>query len=159
VSLRDPVHRPKSPQRLLVVEHERPFAHLKHVGSFAQNAFAREAERAGYDDALFVRDGWIRETTVANIGFAIEGEIVWPAGPVLAGVTMQLLQSALSDSGVGTTTRPAQLAELSRVDGAFLANSTGIAAVSAIGDVELAVDDPLMALLESAYERTPWDQI
>jgi branched-subunit amino acid aminotransferase/4-amino-4-deoxychorismate lyase len=87
VALRPPAEPPPAPQRLRTVGWVRPFAHLKHVGTFAQTRHGREARQAGYDDALLVTAASeVAETTIANIGFVREGQVIWPSGPALHGI-------------------------------------------------------------------------
>jgi branched-subunit amino acid aminotransferase/4-amino-4-deoxychorismate lyase len=78
------------------VSYTRPFAHLKHVGTFALIRYGNEAERAGFDDALLTTaNGEIAETTIANIGFVAGCRVTWPTAPALRGIGQQLLEDAL----------------------------------------------------------------
>lgn len=147
---------PAAPQRLAVARYARPFAHLKHAGTFAQVHHARLARRAGFDDALLVAPGdLVAETTIANVGFLDGGDVVWPEAPALAGITMQVLAPLLR-----SVRRPVPLAGLGRFDGAFLANSHGIAAVGSVDGAALPpTDAALVRAVTDAYESVPHDPL
>jgi branched-subunit amino acid aminotransferase/4-amino-4-deoxychorismate lyase len=81
-----------TPQRLQSVRYQRPDAHLKHLAT-GQAFYSRLARRNGFDDALLTTsDGFISESSIANIGFFHGSGVVWPAAPFLHGITMQLLE-------------------------------------------------------------------
>src|SRR5579863_7319871 len=101
VTIRPPGGLPGSPWRLRSVPYQRPAAHLKHLGDFGQSYFQRQVKRDGYDEALLTGpDGVIAEGSVTNIAFFDGSAITWPDAPVLAGITMQLLQQRLGDFGL-----------------------------------------------------------
>jgi branched-subunit amino acid aminotransferase/4-amino-4-deoxychorismate lyase len=151
---------PTSPQRLMSVDHVRPVAHIKHAGGFAQTFYGRAARAKGYDDAVFTTpDGLIAESTIANIGFFQGAGVVWPDAALLRGITMQLLDRHLAMHGTRSRHEPVRLADVSTYDGAFLANSRGLAAVSEIDDQKLPVADIQMVSLTDVYETIPWDEI
>ena len=50
------------------------------------------------DDALFTdNEGVVSETSIANVGFARDGEIVWPSAPSQAEVRRQMADALLGD--------------------------------------------------------------
>jgi branched-subunit amino acid aminotransferase/4-amino-4-deoxychorismate lyase len=68
---------------------------------------AREAERTGYDDALFTdRHGFVSEATIWNICFVTGDTVVWPSAPALPGITMCLVRAGLRRHGVAFEDRP-----------------------------------------------------
>jgi branched-subunit amino acid aminotransferase/4-amino-4-deoxychorismate lyase len=155
VIARGPAPAPRSPQRLRSVAYQRPVAHVKHLGSFAQVYHGRRAVREGFDDALLTGPGGvISEAAIANIGFFDGAEIVWPDAPQLSGITMQLIERALP-----SRREPVRLTDLPRFAGAFVTNSHGVAAVGAIDDVVLPVDEERTRSVAAAYESAPWDVI
>jgi branched-subunit amino acid aminotransferase/4-amino-4-deoxychorismate lyase len=155
VAVRGPAEVSTRPQRLRVVHHARPIAHLKHVGSFGQLYHGIRAERDGFDDALFAdTDGVVSETTIANIGFLDGDAVVWPDAPMLAGITMQLLEPRLRSGR-----RPIRVADLAALDGAFVCNSLGVAPVGHIDDLALPIGDGRLRRIVDAYEAVPWDPI
>ncbi|CAI7978044.1 Aminotransferase class IV [Frankia sp. Hr75.2] len=106
VSIGPPAEPAAGPLRLCSLRYQRPFPHIKHVGSFGQIHFGRLARGRGFDDALLVTgEGLVCETTVANIGFvtAAPARVIWPDGPSLVGVTMALLDERLRP---GATAEP-----------------------------------------------------
>jgi branched-subunit amino acid aminotransferase/4-amino-4-deoxychorismate lyase len=160
VSVRPPLPAPRDPQRLRTAVYQRPAAHLKHAGTFGQNYYAEMAAREGYDDALLVgEDGTIYEGGSANIGFVERDQVIWPEGPILTGVTMQLLDRALPVYGMSTSHHTVRLSDVDYFSAAFVSNSSGIAPVGRIDDLELAVDGDSIRTIRAAYDAVPWDPI
>ncbi|MGM1059209.1 aminotransferase class IV [Saccharothrix sp. Mg75] len=154
VAVRPPSTPPAGPRRLLPVDYTRPLPHVKHLGGFGQLHHGNVAERAGYDDALLTtRDGVVVEGAIANIAFLdADGGTAWAQADWLHGITMQLLERVLP-----SRREVVRLADVPRYRGAFLTNSIGVVAVSAIGDTELAVDEAAMTRVRAAYDAVPAD--
>lgn len=160
VIVRPPGGMPAAPQSLRTVEYQRPVAHIKHVGAFGQIYHGAAAERAGFDDALLTGPGGvISETSIANIGFFDGGSVIWPDAPLLAGITMQLLEPALAARGIPSRRRTVRVADLPAFATVFVANSGGVAPVGRVDDVTLPIDPGLVGTLFEAYESVPWDVI
>jgi branched-subunit amino acid aminotransferase/4-amino-4-deoxychorismate lyase len=160
VSTRPPTEAPTDPQRLRTVVFQRPVAHLKHAGTFPQIYYGALAGLEGFDDALFVgADGTIYEGGITNIGFVERDHVVWPEGPVLAGITMQLLERALPAYGMSTSRNTVRLSDVDYFSAVFVANSTGIAPVGRVDGHELSTDENAMAAILRAYQAIPWDPI
>jgi branched-subunit amino acid aminotransferase/4-amino-4-deoxychorismate lyase len=158
--VRPPVEATSRPQALLPVQHVRPFAHIKHVGSFAQIRYGEQAEREGYDDALLIGpDGRLSETTIANIGFFDGDRVVWPDGPSLHGITWQLMDEGLDRASAPARSRAITLDSAARLEGAFTANSVGISPVGRIGRHDLPPAPHLIAELDHVYAGVPWDRL
>jgi branched-subunit amino acid aminotransferase/4-amino-4-deoxychorismate lyase len=156
VSVAPPTPPRPGPLRLRSVPYLRPFAHLKHLGGFAQAEWARRVGAEGYDDALLTAgDGEVSETSVANIGFfAADGAVVWPTPPWLHGTAMRLIEQHRP-----TTRRRITLADVGGFRGAFVANSIGHAAVASIDDIPCLPEPALLAGLDSLFAAAPWDPI
>ena len=151
VTVRPPYLHAGTPQRLRTVVYQRPVPHIKHVGSFAQTYYARLAEAQGYDDALLTdADGVVSETTIANVGFFVDGSVRWPDAPCLIGTTMALL---------GGDRTPVRVVDLPAMAGAFVANSNGVAPVSQVDELRLPVDDRLMGAVIDRFADVAWDSI
>lgn len=151
---------PLSPPPLTArtVTFTRDVALVKHVGLFSQLKQRRDVQLAGFDDAIFVEpDGRLSEGVTWNLGFVgTDGSVIWPDGPVLPGITMQLLQVAHSDMA----TRTVRLADLTDMRAAFATNvSIGVRAISAIDDVHFSTEDPILSLLRAAYAELPGERI
>jgi branched-subunit amino acid aminotransferase/4-amino-4-deoxychorismate lyase len=159
-AIRPPVEAEERAQSLLPVAYSRPFAHIKHVGSFAQIRYGMHANKAGYDDAVLVTsDGRICESTVANIGFLERDTVVWPEAPVLHGITWQLLDRVLGQRGIKVRRRPVSLESAGNFAGAFLANSIGVVAVSRIAEHDYQPDNATFTYIRRAYDEVAWDEI
>ena len=151
VAVRGPHELSGEAQRLRTVRYQRPVPHIKHVGSFAQTYYGRLAEAHGFDDALLTdADGVVSETTIANVGFFVDGSVRWPDAPCLIGTTMALL---------GGDRIPVRVADLPAMAGAFVANSRGVAPVIQIDDVRLPVDDRLMGTVIDRFNDVGWDRL
>jgi branched-subunit amino acid aminotransferase/4-amino-4-deoxychorismate lyase len=160
VTVRPPGEMPVSPWRLRTVPYQRPVAHIKHLSDFGQDYFQRQARRNGYDEALLTGpDGLICEGSITNIGFLDRSGIVWPAAPVLAGITWQILQARMGDFGLASRSIPIRVADIPSFDAAFVTNARGLAPVAEIDDVTLPVNVGLMTQLTKAYTSVGWDRI
>lgn len=160
VTVRPPAAPAGRPERLRLVTYQRPLAHLKHGGSYGQNFFGGLAEASGFDDALFASpDGVISESSIANIAVADGEALVWPDAPALRGVMMQVLQRELDRAGMPWRYGPVRVADLPRFSGALVTNSHGLAAVAAIGDLELPAGGPVVSAAAAALEAAPYDPL
>jgi len=160
VTVDDPVDVPAAPLRLMTVGAERQVADVKHLGTFLQGYQARRAQAAGFDDALFVgRGARLLETTIWNIGFVVDGSVVFPEGPLLPGVTMLLLLQHAPDAGIPVTSRPVTLPELADVEAVFLTNSYGVAVVAAVDEHTWDPAHPLVDRLAAVYRDVPLDPV
>ena len=149
---------PPAPLRLKSYTYQRELPHIKHVGTFPLFHYRASAQRAGFDDALFVAaDGRVAEASIWNIGF-VRGSgdgmrVVWPAAPQLDGVGMRLLQAGMAQLGVDSSTAPVRLADLETFRAAFLTNASTIARpVARIDATPFASDAALAAMLRRCHE-------
>ncbi|MFI5589594.1 aminotransferase class IV [Amycolatopsis sp. NPDC051758] len=150
-----------APLRLRTVRYQRDLPQVKHLGTFGLIHHARQAELAGYDDALFVdHAGRISEASVWNAGFLAGDTVVWPEAEVLPGITMLVQQDALHRLGVPQETREVRPADLGGFDTMFLTNSeTPGRPVASVDGFVLPPADRAVKLLAEAYETVPWDEI
>ncbi|MFF4185495.1 aminotransferase class IV [Streptomyces sp. NPDC001691] len=160
VVVREPAEMASTAQSLLSVPYERPVAHIKHLGSFAQGYYGRLAQRQGFTEALLTGPGGvIAEGAITNIAFWDGSSVVWPDRPALLGITMAVLEPRLREYGLKSAHREVTLAGLDAYSAAFVMNSLGIAPVGRIDEREFAVDAELMKVVWRAYEEAPWDVI
>ncbi|GGV44831.1 hypothetical protein GCM10010495_72860 [Kitasatospora herbaricolor] len=160
VSVRPPGEAPAEVMSLRAVDYQRPVAHVKHSGGFAQTYYRQVAAGEGYDEALLVgQGGVIAEGAITNVGFVEGDTVVWPDAPVLQGIAMQVLVRELAAAGVESKRRPVFLSDVASFDGAFLTNSRGFAAVGRIDTVDLPLDAPLLATARRLHREAPWDEI
>ncbi|MEU8228819.1 aminotransferase class IV [Actinoplanes sp. NPDC048967] len=152
---------PGPPLRVQTVRYERELPEHKHVATMGLHYRLREARLAGFDDALFVgHDGRVREGTSWNVAFWDGAQVVWPDAPVLRGVTMVLLQIAMSINGTPWTLRPIDAEELSSFAAAAAANSRRPAQpIASIDELPLKDDGQLAEALQVAWETVPWDEL
>lgn len=160
VTVRPPYEMPAGPLSLCSVPYQRPFAHIKHVGGFAQGHYIKLVERRGFDEPLLVGEsGLVAEGAITNIGFVQGDAVVWPQAPMLLGIGMQVLQRELSAAEVPQQHRRVVLDDLAAFDGAFVTNSRGVAAVRRIDELGIPIEAPLLSRVLDLYARAPWDVI
>jgi branched-subunit amino acid aminotransferase/4-amino-4-deoxychorismate lyase len=158
--IRPPREMSPAPQALLSVDHQRPLAHVKHIGGFGQAHYRRVAARAGYDDALLTGPGGVvSEAGVCNVAFVSAGELVWPDAPSLHGATMQLLEPRLAAAGIVSRHGPVRLLDVPSFEAGFATNARGIAPIGRVDDVELPVDEVLFQRLLDVLESVPFDRL
>ena len=162
VAVSDPVpDDPAPPWRVRTDPYERPWPEQKHSATLGPRLTARSAREQGYDDALLVGpDGLVREGTFWNVAFWDGTQVVFPEAPMLKGVTMVLLQIAMTMTGVPWALRPVRRTDLPDLLAAA-AVSTLCAAqpIASIDDVVFEEQDKLTAALLSAWATVPWDEI
>ena len=162
VAVSDPAgDEPGPPLRVRTQVYERPWPEQKHVATMGLWHARRTAVAAGYDDALFVGpDGLVREGSVWNVAFWDGTQVVFPQAPVLKGVTMVLLQVALTMTGIPWTLRPVRRADLPDLLAAAALNTRCPAQpIASVDDVVFGEHDKLVAVLRSAWDTVPWDEI
>ncbi|MFF3620342.1 aminotransferase class IV [Streptomyces sp. NPDC002467] len=134
-------------------------AAVKHIGLHPQLRLRRDAQLAGFDDAVFVEsDGRISEGGTWNLGFVSQdGTVIWPDAPVLPGTTMLLLQSLDAPKQI---TAPVRLADVPNMAAAFATNTTvGVRAVSSLDGVQFPPDHPTLTALRDAYIAIPGERL
>ena len=162
VSVSDPVpDEPKPPLRVRTDVYERPWPEHKHVATMGLGYAQRRALATGFDDALFTGpDGLVREGSIWNVAFYDGAQVVWPEAPVLKGVTMVLLQIAMTMNGIPWTLRPVRRAELPDLVAAAAVNSHCAAQpIGGIDDLVFESPSPLTDVLAEAWKTVPWDEI
>ncbi len=148
------------PWRLRPVPYQRPVAHVKHLSDFGQAYFQRQALGSGFDEALLTGPGGtISEGSITNIGFFDGAGVVWPDAPMLAGITMQILQARIGAFGLTWRRAACRLADIGSFGGAFVTNARGIAPVAEIEGTVLPINADRMAQLAEAYASAGWDRI
>lgn len=160
VTVRPPYEMSAAPLALCSVPYQRPFAHIKHVGGFAQGHYIKLVELRGFDEPLLVTEsGMVAEGAITNIGFIQGDSVVWPQAPMLLGIGMQVLQRELSAADVPQEHRRVLLDGLAAFDGAFVINSRGIAPVRRIDERDIPLDAAVLARVLGLHAQAPWDVI
>jgi branched-subunit amino acid aminotransferase/4-amino-4-deoxychorismate lyase len=160
VTVRPPGGMPASPWRLRSVPYQRSVAHIKHTADFGQRYYQRLAHASGFDEALLTGpDAIISEGSITNIGVFDGTNVIWPAAPALAGITMQLLEPALAAVGSPSARAHVRVRDLGSFAGVFVTNARGIASVGQVDDIVLPVNQQLMDRVAARYESVPWDSI
>lgn len=163
VSVSDPVDdAPRPALTVRTATYERELPHLKHAATMGLTYQWLQAQAAGFDDVLFVgRDGRLREGSVWNVVFWDGRQAVWPEADVLPGITMQLLQRAMTRSGTPWSTRRLTLDDLPALRAAAATNSHCPGQPLAGIDQVVFPDDggALAVALDTAWADVRWDEI
>ncbi len=143
------------PLRLRSATYQRDLASVKHVGLFATMLHRRAVQRAGADDVLFAdATSAISEGATWNVGFIDQaGHVVWPAGNCLPGVTMRLLDDAMTTAGLTAARHDVHLADAYQMQAAFATNAAvGVRAIAALDNTDYALQNPTLTKLADLYE-------
>jgi branched-subunit amino acid aminotransferase/4-amino-4-deoxychorismate lyase len=152
-----PSNGPAGPLRLAAVEYERPMASIKHVGEVAKTYYLHEAQRRGFDDAVFVdRHGRLSEATIWNMAFWDGEGVIWPRADLLAGTMMGVVRRQLDIKGIPQREAEVTLETLQTLSGAAVMNSwTPGVTVSAVGEQAIPHSTEFMTLLHEALAAEP----
>jgi branched-chain amino acid aminotransferase len=143
-------------------------ARAKCTGSYVNTALAvDQAQRAGYDDAIFLtQDGQVSEASAANIFLVRKGQLVTPpvTADILEGITRDaVMELAEKELGMPVLEREVGRTELYAADEVFL-SGTGfqIAPVVAVDDRAIGTGNigPVAERLQELYfkaARGGWD--
>lgn len=144
---------PAAPMRVRSARFGRQAPEIKHTGLFGALHQRRLAQRAGFDDAVFVDDeGLVSEGPTWNIGFVRGDDVVWAAGPALPGVTQALIARGRS--------APVRLDDLASMDAAFATSAgTGIRPITAIDAHSWPAEHPAFDRIRDGYAAVPRDRI
>lgn len=154
--------REATPMRVKSFAYKRELAAIKHVGTFPLFHHRRLARQAGFDDAVFVdEDGRISEGSIWNIGFVDhDGAVVWPDGPQLDGIGMQLLKASLATEGLRSIVRTIRLYDLDGFRAAFFTNSNvPMRPIAAIDEHRFDVDADLQRKLTRCHDAQPLQRL
>jgi len=99
---------------------------IKAITLLANVMLRSEADRAGADEAILLRDGQVTEGTVSNVFVVRDGRVCTPRkdGHILPGVTRDVVVELLRDAGEDCTERDIGAPELLQADEIWLTGST-----------------------------------
>ncbi|MFG2848510.1 aminotransferase class IV family protein [Kitasatospora sp. NPDC048296] len=145
---------PLPAMRVQSVVYTRDMPAVKSVGLFGSLRHRRNAQRSGFDDALFTdADSVISEGGTWNVGFVRGDQVVWPDAECLVGTTMELLRQAHPSS-----TATVRLSDLTNFDAAFATNiGIGVRAINAVDGVAFPDTHPVIEQLRKEYAEVPAD--
>ncbi|MBM3514485.1 MAG: 2-keto-4-methylthiobutyrate aminotransferase [Alphaproteobacteria bacterium] len=107
-----------------------PLARIKSL-NYLDNVLARaEAARRGADDAVLLNtDGYVAETSIANLFAVVDGELATP--PIIDGALPGIMRAEILRHG-GAVERSLSVAELGRAQEVFVTSALGMKPVLAI---------------------------
>lgn len=132
-------------------EYQRELPAIKSTDVFSQLRHRREAQLAGFDDALYLRRDQVLEGSTWTVLSWRDGEVATPIGPVLESITAVHLAAVAEELGWGFKSRPITRAELSEADLVLAANAISPArAIRSIDARSIAVDYALLSQIAHA---------
>lgn len=145
------------PLRVRPLSYQRDVATVKHTGLFGALHARGRAQRDGFDDALFVdAEGCVTEGPTWNLGLFDGEHVLWPAGDLLQGVTMRLLQQVHDQ----TITERVGVTDLGLARAVFATNTAiGIRPITTIGQTSYPGEHPILDLLRKEYEDIPPERL
>ncbi|MFI2609692.1 aminotransferase class IV family protein [Kitasatospora sp. NPDC018619] len=145
---------PLPAMRVQSLVYTRDMPAVKSVGLFGSLRHRRNAQRAGFDDALFTDvESVISEGGTWNVGFVKGDQVIWPDAECLVGTTMELLRQTHPSSAATI-----RLRDLSEFDAAFATNiGIGVRAISAVDNVVYPDAHPVIEQLRKEYTELPGD--
>lgn len=99
---------------------------IKSVGLLGAVLGKKTAEANGYDDAWFVKDGYVTEGTASNAYIIKDNNIITkpPSEEILAGITRQSIKRLAEENGLSFVERSFTLEEAKQADEAFNTSAT-----------------------------------
>jgi branched-subunit amino acid aminotransferase/4-amino-4-deoxychorismate lyase len=157
VTTRPAVSLPPAPINVQTATYRRDLPTVKHVGLFGALRCRRNAELNGYSDALFIDNAsFVSEGATWNIGFHDGDRVIWPNADVLPGITMRLLKQVHERS----ITAPVNVRDIPGLLGAFATNTAiGVRAISAIDNIQMPVESPILETLRKEYGEIPPERL
>ncbi|BCJ56399.1 hypothetical protein Asp14428_78740 [Actinoplanes sp. NBRC 14428] len=84
--------------------------------------------------------------------------MLWPQAPVLRGVTMVLLQIAMTMNGTPWGLRPVSAADLTAFPGAAAVSADGVRGIASLDEVP-CTDNRLVKMLAETWAEVPLDEL
>lgn len=162
VTVADPVPEQTGPPlRVRSVVHEREWPGQQHLATMGTAYAHRASRRDGYDDALLLgRDSRVREGTSWNVAFWDGTQVIWPDAPALRGVTMVLLQVAMTMAGLPWSIRAVRRGDVPDLLGAAAVSSAcPVQPIGSVDDVVFADGSALAETLAAVWKTVPGDEI
>ncbi|MEM7080266.1 MAG: aminotransferase class IV, partial [Pseudomonadota bacterium] len=145
-----------SPIRLLPMEDQRgPLSHLKTLNLLPNVMAAQQAQAAGFDEALLIRDGAVREGSHTSIfGVRADALLTHPLDPhILPGVTRGLILDLARGLGISIIETAIE-AKLGGIEELFaVGTTTGIAPITAVGEHTLQAPGPITKRLITGFAK------
>lgn len=100
---------------------------IKSVALFPSSMVNQDAKNQGFDDAIFLRDGFVTEGTFANIFIVDENDTIITRAPdnfILCGITRNRIIELAKKNGIKVEERLFNLDELLNANEVFLSSSS-----------------------------------
>jgi branched-subunit amino acid aminotransferase/4-amino-4-deoxychorismate lyase len=149
---------PCPPVHLRSAPYQRELPEMKYSAIFGTMWHRRAAQRAGFDDVVFVDEhGHLGELATASLAVVMDDALVWPDAPILPSVTAALLDQAHAGP---RCTAPVSVNGLERVQAAVaLSAVVGVRTIAGIDGWDFTGDHPVIAQLRAAYGSVPCEAL
>lgn len=158
-----PAELPYRPQREIAVAsvaHERDLPDLKSTSLLMPIHLRRQAQLAGFDDALLCHGDRVLEGSTWTVMVWADGEVATPDGPVLRSITADDVAGIATSLGWTCSRRPVDRGELVRADLVLAVNANSPArAIGRLDDDRIAVAEDLLDAIAAAYTALPRDRV
>ena len=140
--------RQTTPIRLVTREYNREYPDIKYTNYlFAELAYPKLSKK-GVHDILYLdrAKDWVLECARKNIGIASKGELVFPAGGILEGITMRILCELARGEGFAVSRRLVHYGDLmfdvrAKEKSVIAVSTTGVIPVEEIDDMKILAND------------------
>jgi branched-chain amino acid aminotransferase len=127
---------PEKGMALMTHNYRRPLSQVKSIDYTVGIMMQQHAKTMGFDEVLYVQDGYVSECPRANIfGVNQQGKLITPDSGVLEGITRSRVLN-LAHNSIGLEVRPVSLQELLQCKEVFITSTTkGIMPIYKIDNV------------------------
>lgn len=129
------------PMKLMTMEDKRyDYCDVKTTNLIPAVLASTEAEKAGFDEAVFIRDGFVTECSKSNISILKQGRLIThpKSSHILPGITREHLLRVCKEINIPICEEPFTLNDLLKADEIIVTSSTKLCrSVSHINDVKV----------------------
>ncbi len=133
-------------------------AYVKTTMLLPNTMAKRRAAKAGYGDAIFVRDGYAIESTASNLFAIFDGELWTPPATnyILGGITREIVLELAKELGIPLRERPIPAHKVYVADELFItASGIELAAITSVDGRTIGngKPGPVLGRLRSAFRK------
>lgn len=153
-------YRPQPEIAVTSVAHERDLPDLKSTSLLMPIHLRRQAQLAGFDDALLRHGDRVLEGSTWTVMVWADGEVATPDGAVLRSITADDVGEIARSLGWTFSRRPVDLPELVRADLVLAVNANSPArAIGRLDDDRLSVAPDLLDAIAATFSALPRDRV
>jgi D-alanine transaminase len=134
------------PMKLMTYEDRRyGYCDIKTINLIPSVLASTNAEKRGFDEAVFVRDGFVTECAKSNISILNQGRLIThpKSGTILPGITREHLITSCKKIGIPVYEKAFTIEELMRADEIIVTSSTKLCrSVSFVDGIAVGGKEP-----------------